>query len=97
MYVMLAMAVDPATTCTPAEEDMASEEAMWALHERWCAFHDVKRDRDDMLRRFGFFKDKARSIHEFNQSGASYTKLLNKRADHTPEERANFVLRGRCF
>jgi hypothetical protein len=76
---------------------MASEEAMWALYERWCAFHDVKRDRDDMLRRFRHFKDKARSIYEFNQSGASYTKQLNKRADHTPEERANFVLRGRCF
>ncbi|CAL4906230.1 unnamed protein product [Urochloa decumbens] len=89
--------IDPATTFNHGEVDLASEEAMWALYERWCAFHGVERDRDDMLRRFGSFKDKARSIHEFNQSGASYTMQLGEGADRTPEERAKFALRGRRF
>ncbi|CAN6343169.1 unnamed protein product [Urochloa humidicola] len=89
--------IDPATTFNHGEEDLASEEAMWALYERWCAFHGIKRDRDEMLRRFGGFKEKARSIHEFNQSGASYTKQLGVGADRTPEERAKFALRGRRF
>ncbi|CAN6351935.1 unnamed protein product [Urochloa humidicola] len=65
--------IDPGTTFNHGEEDLASEEDMWALYERWRDLHGIKRDRDEMLRRFGAFKDKARSIHEFNQSGASYT------------------------
>ncbi|RCV18941.1 hypothetical protein SETIT_3G343700v2 [Setaria italica] len=70
--------------------DLASEEAMWALYERWCAFYGVKRSRDDMLRRFGAFKEMARRIHEFNKSGASYTMKLGERADLTAEERDRF-------
>jgi len=93
LIVRAAAVVDPATYFNYGEEDLASEEAMWAMYERWCAFHGVERGRDDMLRRFGGFKDKARSIHEFNKSGASYTKQLTKRADHTAEERAEYFRR----
>ena len=75
------------------EEDLASEEAMWAMYEWWCAFHGVERGRDGMLRRFGGFKVKVRNIHEFNKSGASYTKQLTKWADHTAEERAEYFRR----
>nr|XP_034588662.1 uncharacterized protein LOC117850884 [Setaria viridis]TKW28893.1 hypothetical protein SEVIR_3G359201v2 [Setaria viridis] len=39
--------VDPATHFSHGEEDLASEEAMWALYERWCAFYGVKRSRDE--------------------------------------------------
>ena len=96
MLILIARAaavVDPATYFNYGEEDLASEEAMWAMYERWCAFHGVERGRDGMLRRFGGFKVKARSIHEFNKSGASYTKQLTKRADHTAEERAEYFRR----
>jgi hypothetical protein len=92
-----ATTVDLDTYIIPAEEDLASEEAMWALYEQWCAFYG-ERSRDDMLRQFRCFKDKAHNIHEFNKSGASYTRELTKRADHTADERARFLpRRGRCF
>ncbi|KAL6643925.1 hypothetical protein ACP70R_018691 [Stipagrostis hirtigluma subsp. patula] len=68
------------------EKDLASEEAMWALYERWCSFYEVRRDHDDMVRRFQGFKAKAREIHEFNKSGKSYTKGLFETSDWTPEE-----------
>jgi hypothetical protein len=88
-----ATAVDLTTYIIPAEEDLASEEAMWVLYERWCAFYGVERSRDDMLWRFGCFKNKAHNIHEFNKSGASYTREITKRADHTVEEGARFLPR----
>ena len=81
MIARAAAVVDPATYFNYGEEDLASEEAMWAMYELWCAFHGVERGRDGMLRRFGGFKVKARSIHEFNKSGASYTKQLSKMAE----------------
>ncbi|TVU49936.1 hypothetical protein EJB05_01281, partial [Eragrostis curvula] len=84
---------DPETVFDYGEKDLASDEAMWAMYERWCAFYEVKRDRDDMVRRFGLFKERARRIHEFNQSGAPFTKGLNIFGDQTAEERAK-KLRG---
>ncbi|OEL22553.1 hypothetical protein BAE44_0016425 [Dichanthelium oligosanthes] len=60
---------DPATCFAYEGKDLESEETMWAMYERWCSFYDVKRDHDDMVRRFGYFKDRARRIHEFNKSG----------------------------
>ncbi|TVU49944.1 hypothetical protein EJB05_01291 [Eragrostis curvula] len=78
------------------DKDLASEEAMWAMYERWCAYHEVQRSRDDMLRRFGLFKERARRIHEFNQSGASFTKGLNIFGDQTAEERAKKLRGGLC-
>ena len=38
----------------------------------------VKRHREDMLRRFSLFKDRARSIHEFNKSGKPWTMGLEQ-------------------
>jgi hypothetical protein len=61
---------------------------MWATYERWCVFLGVERDREDMLRRFSLFKDRARSIHEFNKSGKPWTQGLNRFGDQTPEERS---------
>ncbi|KAG0521106.1 hypothetical protein BDA96_08G132400 [Sorghum bicolor] len=79
---------DPETCFAYDDVDLESEETMWAMYERWCVFHGVKRDRDDMLRRFSLFKDRARSIHEFNKSGKPWTQGLNKFGDQTPEERS---------
>ncbi|KAL6842056.1 hypothetical protein ACP4OV_028035 [Aristida adscensionis] len=85
--------VDPASYVNYDETDLASEAAAWALYERWCRFYGVERGREDMLRRFPHFWDRARRIHEFNQSGASYTKALREHSDQTPEDYA-YLLRG---
>ncbi|KAK1663453.1 hypothetical protein QYE76_051612 [Lolium multiflorum] len=72
---------DPATIFDYDEKDLASEESLWALYERWCSFHKVLRSHDEMRRRFDCFKTKARHIYEFNRSGSSYTKGLNHLSD----------------
>uniref|UniRef100_A0ACD5VSR1 Uncharacterized protein n=1 Tax=Avena sativa TaxID=4498 RepID=A0ACD5VSR1_AVESA len=77
---------DPATIFNYDEKDLASEESMWALYERWCVFFQVSRDHDEMRRRFDRFKTTARDIHEFNKSGATYTKGLNNRSDRFHHE-----------
>uniref|UniRef100_A0A0E0KQ68 Cathepsin propeptide inhibitor domain-containing protein n=1 Tax=Oryza punctata TaxID=4537 RepID=A0A0E0KQ68_ORYPU len=80
--------VDPTDYIQYDETDVASEEAMWALYERWRDFYGAERSHDEMLRRFGMFKDKARHVLEFNKSGASFTKALKEGADLTLEENA---------
>ncbi|CAM0880564.1 unnamed protein product [Alopecurus aequalis] len=79
-------APDPATIFHYDEKDLASEESMWALYERWCSFFKVARSHDEMRRRFALFKWKARDIYEFNKSGESYTKGLNHYSDMEPHE-----------
>uniref|UniRef100_A0A0D3HTB2 Cathepsin propeptide inhibitor domain-containing protein n=1 Tax=Oryza barthii TaxID=65489 RepID=A0A0D3HTB2_9ORYZ len=79
---------DPATCFAYDEKDLESEEAVWALYQRWCSFHDIERDRDDMVRRFVYFKDRAHKIIEFNKSGKSNTWGLNIFGDMTPEEQS---------
>uniref|UniRef100_A0A0E0MLC2 Cathepsin propeptide inhibitor domain-containing protein n=1 Tax=Oryza punctata TaxID=4537 RepID=A0A0E0MLC2_ORYPU len=66
---------DPDTCFAHDEKDLESDEAVWALYERWCSFHSVEPDHDDMVRRFGYFKDTAHRIIEFNKSGKSYLYL----------------------
>ncbi|KAL6657262.1 hypothetical protein ACP70R_005042 [Stipagrostis hirtigluma subsp. patula] len=41
------------------EEDLASDDSMWALYERWAAHHQVVPDK---TRRFPIFKNNARRI-----------------------------------
>uniref|UniRef100_I1PKY5 Cathepsin propeptide inhibitor domain-containing protein n=1 Tax=Oryza glaberrima TaxID=4538 RepID=I1PKY5_ORYGL len=86
--LLIAFAVDPADYIQYDEADVASEEAVWALYERWRDFYGAERSHDEMLRRFGMFKDKARHVLEFNKSGASFTKALKEGADLTLEENA---------
>ncbi|KAI4964497.1 hypothetical protein ZWY2020_005660, partial [Hordeum vulgare] len=52
------------------DADLVSDESLWALYERWCGHHNVRRDLDDKARRFSVFKDNARMIHQFNQGDA---------------------------
>jgi KDEL-tailed cysteine endopeptidase len=69
------------------EEDLSSEEALWALYERWSAEYKVKRQPDEKARRFEIFKQKARMIHEFNKKGnAGYMLGLNLFSDMTNDE-----------
>uniref|UniRef100_A0A0E0P8Q9 Cathepsin propeptide inhibitor domain-containing protein n=2 Tax=Oryza TaxID=4527 RepID=A0A0E0P8Q9_ORYRU len=87
-FLHIIITVDPADYIQYDEADVASEEAVWALYERWRDFYGAERSHDEMLRRFGMFKDKARHVLEFNKSGASFTKALKEGADLTLEENA---------
>jgi KDEL-tailed cysteine endopeptidase len=69
------------------EVDLSSEEALWALYERWSAEYNVKRQTDEKARRFNIFRQKARYIHDFNKQGdAGYTLGLNHFSDMTNDE-----------
>jgi hypothetical protein len=37
---------------TPTAKDLESDEAVWALYERWCKAFDKKRDHAGMMFRF---------------------------------------------
>ncbi|KAF7065040.1 hypothetical protein CFC21_071218 [Triticum aestivum] len=51
---------------TPTDKDLESDEALWALYERWCKAHNKERDHADMARRFKIFKINADDVHHWN-------------------------------
>lgn len=66
------------------EKDLASEENLWELYERWRSHHTVSRDLEEKQKRFNVFKENVRLIHEFNkQKDAPYKLALNKFGDMT--------------
>ncbi|CAO2184027.1 unnamed protein product [Urochloa humidicola] len=76
----------PAAAVEFGAEDLASEEALWALYERWRGVHAVARDLGDKARRFNVFKENVRLIHDFNQRGEPYKLRLNRFGDLTADE-----------
>ncbi|CAN6286248.1 unnamed protein product [Urochloa humidicola] len=51
---------------TPTDKDLESDEAVWALYERWCKAFNKERDHAEMARRFKLFRYYARHVHEWN-------------------------------
>ena len=45
---------------------MESDEAVWALYERWCKAFKKQRDHAEMARRFKIFKYYAQYVHDWN-------------------------------
>ncbi|KAK3124100.1 hypothetical protein QOZ80_8AG0640430 [Eleusine coracana subsp. coracana] len=84
--VLLSSAPAPASALDFGEEDLVSEEALWALYERWRGRHAVSRDLGDKARRFNVFRENVRLIHEFNQRDAPYKLRLNRFGDLTADE-----------
>ncbi|XP_042380640.1 thiol protease SEN102-like [Zingiber officinale] len=73
--------------CIPfTEEDLSSEERLWALYEQWRSHHTVSRDLDEKLRRFNVFKQNMKFIDEFNKKDEPYKLKLNGFADLTNQE-----------
>lgn len=68
------------------EEDLATEDSLWDLYERWSSHHGVARTHREKHLRFDFFKENAKYIHESNRMGKSYNLSLNKFGDMTREE-----------
>lgn len=68
------------------DKDLASEENLWDLYERWRSHHTVARDLEDKERRFNVFKENVKYIHEINKMEKPYKLKLNKFGDMTREE-----------
>uniref|UniRef100_A0ACD5YAM0 Uncharacterized protein n=1 Tax=Avena sativa TaxID=4498 RepID=A0ACD5YAM0_AVESA len=84
LVVLLAPA--PASAMDFGEHDLASEDSLWALYERWRSHHTVARDLDEKARRFNVFRENVRLIHEFNRGDAPYKLRLNRFGDLTADE-----------
>ncbi|XP_037443284.1 uncharacterized protein LOC119311701 [Triticum dicoccoides] len=70
----------------PSDEDVESEEALWALYLRWCNTLNQKRDHDEMVRRFDVFKDTVRMVHRVNKAKLPYTLKVSEFADGKLQE-----------
>ena len=58
-------AIDDATI--PTDKDVESDEATWAMYERWCKAHRKQRDdEEEMARRFKLFRSNAKFVHDWN-------------------------------
>lgn len=87
LVVAIGLATAPAVSAMDfTEKDLASEEAVWALYERWRGQHTVARDLGEKARRFNVFKENVRLIHEFNRGDAPYKLRLNRFGDMTADE-----------
>lgn len=68
------------------ENDIASEENLWNLYERWRSYHRISRDLSDKNRRFNVFKANLEHVHKTNQMDKPYKLKLNQFADLTNHE-----------
>ncbi|VFQ87675.1 unnamed protein product [Cuscuta campestris] len=66
--------------------DLASEESLWDLYERWRSHHTVSRDLDEKQKRFNVFKANVMHIHKVNKMNRPYKLKLNGFADMTNHE-----------
>ncbi|TKW00523.1 hypothetical protein SEVIR_8G115500v4 [Setaria viridis] len=86
----LALALAPARGIPFTDKDLASEESLRGLYERWRRHYMVARpglqEDDDKARRFNVFKENVRYIHEANKKDRPFRLALNKFADMTTDE-----------
>ncbi|KAM1981741.1 hypothetical protein ACFX15_038194 [Malus domestica] len=68
------------------EKDLASEESLWGLYERWRSHHTVSRSLDEKNKRFNVFKENVKHVHNTNKGDKPYKLKLNKFADMTNHE-----------
>ncbi|XP_044968523.1 thiol protease SEN102-like [Hordeum vulgare subsp. vulgare] len=94
MAILLVVAIAIATLAPVmsmgiTDQDLESEESLWDLYERWCAFNEVAHDPDEKSMRFSIFKQNVRFIHENNQGDTHFKLGLNIFADRTHAELPN--------
>ncbi|XP_027355741.1 vignain [Abrus precatorius] len=68
------------------DKDLASEESLWDLYERWRSHHTVSRSLSDKHKRFNVFKTNVMHVHNTNKMDKPYKLKLNKFADMTNHE-----------
>uniref|UniRef100_K3YDG9 Cathepsin propeptide inhibitor domain-containing protein n=1 Tax=Setaria italica TaxID=4555 RepID=K3YDG9_SETIT len=49
-----------------SDKDVESDEAVWALYERWCKAFNMEGDHAEMARQFKIFRYYAKYVHHFN-------------------------------
>uniref|UniRef100_J3N060 Cathepsin propeptide inhibitor domain-containing protein n=1 Tax=Oryza brachyantha TaxID=4533 RepID=J3N060_ORYBR len=70
-----------------SDQNLASEESMWSLYERWRSAYTTSLDLTDKNRKFKTFIENARYINDFNKKkDMTYTLGLNKFVDMTIDE-----------
>ena len=69
------------------EEDLASDDSMWALYERWAAYHEVACDKTT---RFPIFKKNARELLDKQRNKGKSFAALNIFGDTTYDEVITF-------
>ncbi|CDP13261.1 unnamed protein product [Coffea canephora] len=88
--VVLAVILVAAMSMEITERDLASEESLWDLYERWRSHHTVSRDLSEKRKRFNVFKANVHHIHKVNQKDKPYKLKLNSFADMTNHEFREF-------
>ncbi|XP_031125274.1 vignain-like [Ipomoea triloba] len=83
LSVILSLTFVAAKSIEFTEEDLASEERLWDLYERWRSHHTVSRDLDEKQKRFNVFKANVRYIHKVNKMDRPYKLKLNSFGDMT--------------
>ncbi|XP_074588038.1 vignain-like [Curcuma longa] len=68
------------------EDDLATEERLWGLYERWQSYHGVARSPDEKRVRVHAFAANAKHVLESNRMAKPYKLGLNKFGDMTREE-----------
>ncbi|KAL6603184.1 hypothetical protein ACP70R_043545 [Stipagrostis hirtigluma subsp. patula] len=63
------------------EKDLESDEAAWALYERWCEAYNKELDHAEMARRFDRFKQSVRFVLAWNKAFVDQEAVLGEFAD----------------
>ncbi|KAL9166313.1 hypothetical protein ABFS82_05G021700 [Erythranthe guttata] len=87
--IFLSMVLGLAKSIEFTEKDLASDESLWDLYERWRSHHTVSRDLAEKKLRFNVFKANVQHVHKVNQMDKPYKLKLNKFADMTNHEFRN--------
>ncbi|VFQ93228.1 unnamed protein product [Cuscuta campestris] len=86
VLAILSMVLVLAKSIEFTDDDLASEESLWDLYERWRSHHTVSRDLDEKQKRFNVFKANVMHIHKVNKMNRPYKLKLNGFADMTNHE-----------
>lgn len=86
VFLFFAMVICLAKGMEFTEKDLASEESLWNLYEKWRSHHTVSRDLTEKQQRFNVFKANVHYIHTENQKDKPYKLKLNRFADMTNHE-----------
>ncbi|KAK1408701.1 hypothetical protein QVD17_40698 [Tagetes erecta] len=86
LFVSLALFISVVNCIDFTEKDLATDESLWDLYERWRSHHTVSRDLGEKQKRFNVFKYNVNHIHRVNQMDKPYKLKLNEFADMTNHE-----------
>ncbi|GAB4840490.1 hypothetical protein Ancab_021259 [Ancistrocladus abbreviatus] len=81
--LFLALILGIAQSLNFDQNDLASEESLWDLYERWMTNHTISRNPKEKHERFNVFKANVDYIDKVNKMGKPYKLRLNRYGDMT--------------